>query len=86
MLKFQNHYEYLRQLERSQVDELTKLMHKHLSSLLESVKNHGTHLKIHFQWYQSIAHNVSEIFCVILGMKYAITHLKNVIFVTFCAI
>ena len=46
------------------------------ATLIESVKNHGTELKIHFQPFQSITHNISEIFSVTLYMKHAIINLK----------
>ena len=65
----------------------TNRMHEHFSTLFESVKNLGTELKIHFQSFQSIAHNVSEIFCVILYLKHLIVHLKEKFnFMTFGAI
>ena len=78
MHKFKDFEEYLRQLEPAQMDGQTNRMYKHFSILLKSIKNHGTQLKIHFQRFQSIAHNISEIFCLILYMKHAIVHIKKI--------
>ena len=61
----------------TQTDRPTNRMHKHFSALLESVKNRETQLKVHFQSFRSIAHNVQDIFCVILYLKHAIMHLKE---------
>ena len=74
-INLKRYEDFLRQLECAQTDRQANQMHNLLSTLLESVKNHGTHLKIHFQPFRSIFHNVSEIFCVILYMKQAIVQL-----------
>ena len=74
--------EYLRELDLAQIDRqtdgVTNRMHKHFSILLESVKNHETQFKIRFQSFQSIAHHISENFCVILYMKHAFAHLNEI--------
>ena len=68
------------------LDRQANRMRKHFLTLLESVKNHVTQLKMHFQPFQSTVHNVSEIFCVILYVKHAIVHTKKYVnFVTFSA-
>ena len=79
MYEFKTFEEYLCKLDRAQTDEQRNRMHKHFSTLLERVKIHGTQLKMHFQSFRSIAHNISEIFCVILHMKQAIVHLKKIL-------
>ena len=56
--KIQTFEEYLRLLEHAQTDGQTNGMHKHFSTLLESVKNHGTQLKIYFQSFRSTVPNI----------------------------
>ena len=74
----------LRELERAQTDghtdRQTNRTHEHFSTLLESVllRNRLTLLKINIRPFRNIAHNMSEIFCVILYMKHAIVQLKEI--------
>ena len=76
-----NFYKYMYIIYNSmhrQMATQTNRMFKHFSALLESVKNHVTQLKIHFQPFRSIAHNTSEMFYVILHVKHAIVHHKKI--------
>ena len=65
---------YLRQLECVQTNEQTNRI---FQLCWEVFKNHVTQLTVYFQTFRSIAHNTSEIFCVIAYMKHAIVHLKK---------
>ena len=85
-INFETFEEYLRQLERAQTDEQTYQMHKHLSTLLKSVKNHEVQLKTYFQSFRSIAHNISEILFDPVYETFFCTSIKYFYFIIFSAI